>query len=111
MRAGNEAYVDTLKAFARISRGVFTPTDITETWETEKGPVRVEFAYKGERHCLQPKYRDDWLDAQVLFGLDRLIADSGYHFGFYDTGGTDLVVVTLTPEEKRKIKRERGVAF
>ena len=39
-RANNE-YYRTLQEWALISRGAFQPEDITETWESEEGPILV----------------------------------------------------------------------
>ena len=98
-----------MKRLGEISRGVFNPADITETWESDNGPIRVEFTFGGVRHTLQPKYREDWLDTDFIFWIAKLFQDSEYKLAVHP--GDPIAAVVVTPEERNRIKKERGLFF
>lgn len=108
---GNEEYVETLGEWARISRGAFSPGGVVERWEGEKGPVVVEFTLAGTRHRITPEYLDDYIDTGVLSQINRIIAPSGLRFEGIWPVDQSMFIVVLTPEEKQRIERERGLKF
>jgi hypothetical protein len=109
--AANRVYTETLRAWAGISRGAFSPQEITETWESEEGPITVRFTLDGHERVLHPEYADDWLDQRIVVPINRWIRKSGYAFEMYDAFDQTAFVVVLTPEEKRKLEQERGWRF
>ena len=42
---GNEAYVASLEALSNISRGIFKPENIRESWDSPDGPIRLHFDF------------------------------------------------------------------
>src|ERR1051325_4679702 len=60
--AENLVYSGVLPEWARISRGAFAPTEISERWEGEHGPIRLTFKLGGKPASVSPTYQDDWID-------------------------------------------------
>lgn len=52
-----EVYRETLLEWAHISRGAFTPSTITERWDSEEGPVTVTFEHGASSSHLIPNTR------------------------------------------------------
>ncbi len=105
---GNDVYVQTLREWARISKGAFCPREITETWGPKERSVEVAFTLQGKRHVLKPQYHDDWLDAGILDDINDLIAGTRYIFEVLPGGGQDALVFVVTAQESERIARERG---
>jgi hypothetical protein len=100
----NQRYVRTLSDLAEISRGAFDPKDIVETWETETGPIRVEFSYDGQRHLLEPRYENDWLVLEaVLDDLNRLLSPKGVAFVSLAFDQRAWISV-VTPDEHARLR-------
>jgi hypothetical protein len=104
-----DIYAGLVRRLGQISRGAFVPQDIKEVWESEKGPIRVEFRTSGVLHTLEPTYRGKWLDTDFLFKMAELFEGSGYELVIHP--GDRMYATVLTPDEKRRIKRERGFVF
>lgn len=106
-------YTDALRGWARISRGAFRPTDITEAWAGGEGPVTVEFSMDGVRYRLAPKIGEataESLDTNILAGVNGLIAPSGTRFVAVDTTDQTTCLVVVTPAEREALAR-RGWPF
>jgi hypothetical protein len=109
--AANQVYVETLRAWAGISRGAFSPREITETWESDEGPITVRFTLDGDERTLHPEYLDDWLDMEILVPLNGWLRHTGYAFELYEAFDQTAFLVVLTPDEKQRLERERGWRF
>ena len=107
---GLNAYVDTLKALARISRGSFTPTEIVESWDGLKGPIRLSFQHAGKAHTFKMDLWGGMFDFRILLQLNLLLWDTPYR---YEMAPMDdiLFVTVLTANEKTELERLRGLAF
>lgn len=108
---GNGVYVDTLRAWGRISRGAFSPTDIDERWNSGRGPIRVSFKHRNRTEELHPDYCDDYLDMTLLDDINRMIHPAGYVFSTYFPFDQTAFVVVLTENEKKRLERERKWEF
>jgi len=108
--AENQVYSEILAEWARISRGAFTPTGITEDWESESGPIIIRFQLGGQAASLSPAYLDDRTDLDVLRQINSLIAQTGREFA-YAIDGNFALVVCLTHEQKKKMIEDRGFPF
>ncbi|MBN1492286.1 MAG: hypothetical protein JXA69_20400 [Phycisphaerae bacterium] len=106
---GNDVYADIVMRLGEISRGHFSPTDIAETWQAEKGPIRVEFTHGGRRHRIEPKYRDDWIDTDFLFRVREIFPKTEQELVIRP--GDPVCAVVLTQEERQRIRKERGAIF
>jgi hypothetical protein len=110
--ASEKAYVTTLTEWAAISRGAFAPQGVVERWHSEDGPADIEFMLGGRRHRVShPNIRDDYLNITIISDINRLIADSGFHFAVCDNLGLPNWVVALTDAEEIRLSRERGWSF
>lgn len=107
---GKDAYVKVLKQWAAILRGAFNPTDITENWRSEDGPVSVDMIVNGKKRTLYPEQLNGYLDIGILEGINAIIADTGYRFEVMVVD--EMVFVTvLTEPERKKLKEERMLIF
>jgi hypothetical protein len=106
-----DVYRETLLQWARISRGAFTPTAITERWDSEEGPITVTFDHGGRLVTLNPEYANDWTDLEILIPLNRLLEPSGIQFELYEAFDQTAFIVALKAHEKAQLIRERGWRF
>ena len=102
--------VETLQEWARISRGVFLPQNIAETWESEHGPILVNFTLNGVRCSIHVDY-GIWADPSMLTNeINPLILQTGYKFELRDLSSIVWVLV-LTPDEKQRLEKEQFWKF
>lgn len=106
---GNDAYVFFLEQLSEISDNRFVPTDINEFWETETGPISVNFTAWEKQFVFKPEYFDDWLDCRVIEDLNNKLVD--FKCGFY-TIKTDYitgqeVLILFLYEYEKQILEER----
>lgn len=107
---GLGAYVEVLKALARISRGSFLPTDLHEHWDGPDGPIFLRFQWAGKEHQLKVDTWGGVFDFRLLLQLNSLIWDTPYR---YEMAPMDdiLFVTVLTAQEKTDLERLRGLSF
>lgn len=107
---GLNAYVETVKALARISRNAFLPTEISESWDTPKGPIQIHFTVGGKKKTLKVDLWGGMFDFRILLQLNLLLWDTPYR---YEMAPMDniLFVTVLTAQEKTELERLRGLAF
>jgi hypothetical protein len=108
--AENLVYSEVLPEWARISRGAFAPTEISEQWDGKRGPISLSFTLAGKPAKISPAYQDDWIDLEVLHQINILIAASGRQFECA-VDGNFAVVVCVTDEQKRRMQTERLFPF
>lgn len=112
-KLSREMGIAILSRLARISRGVFQPTNISSRWMVDpyyKWSVQeVSFDFKGERRTIQIVLRYDYLMDIGLEELNEIIRDTEYRY--YQLATEDIIVVVLTKEEAEKLRRERGWGF
>ena len=106
----NKVYSDVLIDWGSISFGAFSPTEITEDWGGENGPVTLHFKLEGRSVSIQPAYLDDWIDLDILKQINEGIAQSGREFA-YAVDGNHSVVVCVTPEQKSLMRKQRKFPF
>lgn len=101
-----------LKRLARISRGVFQPTNISSMWLTPKRSKwlvqEVSFDFKGKRHSIEIVLQYDYIEDMGLRELNELIEKTGYKY--YQVEQDYIIVVVLT-KEAEKLEKERGWKF
>lgn len=108
---GNLVYQITLAEWGGISVGSFSPSAITERWDSDAGPVTVTFELDGTEHALQPSYLEDWIDLGILTGINELVASSGRRFESYRAFDQTAFVASLTADERLTLERDRGWCF
>lgn len=103
-------YVDLITAFGKASNGLFTPTNITEKWESDTGPITVSFIHKEERIEFKPKQNNDWLCEQVFEIINVQMTKNGPQkfYRFLGTNGQGLgqyfLYVRMTKEQKNRLE-------
>jgi hypothetical protein len=107
----DEIYEMKLEEWSQISRGVFQPEDIREYWQTETGPIWLEFTLNKQSHRIELEYNDDWLDLNLLTQVNCLISETGYQFVSYETHDQSLCLMVLNDAEKQIIALERKLEF
>jgi hypothetical protein len=108
--AENEVYSEVLPQWARISRGAFAPSGITEHWDTDGGPITLSFQLGGRQASVSPNYQNDWIDLEALRQINELIAPSGRQFECAVDGNFALVLC-LAPEQKTTMRTQRQLPF
>lgn len=105
-----------LERLARISRGVFQPTNISSRWLTPSASKwliqEVSFDFRGRRHSIEIALLHDYIQDMGLRELNELIEDTEYQD--YQVKCRDImriIVVVLTKEEAEKLEKERGWSF
>ena len=107
---GNEAYVASLEALANISRGIFKPDNITESWDTPDGPIRLHFDFEGQSRELKMETWGGAFDFRILLQLNSLLAKTEYRFEMAPMDDI-LFVTVLKAEEKSSLERDRDLSF
>lgn len=108
--ADNKVYIEVLNYFANASNGKFTPTNISEVWESEEGPIKVVFDSNGQQITFEPEYIDDWIDGRI-FGIIQTeikkVSEENFHMCAGpndDWFGQNLIYIRLTTDEKQVLK-------
>lgn len=107
---GNDAYVSSVEALANISRGIFKPQNIKETWDTPQGPIRINFDFEGQSRVLKAETWGGAFDFRILLQLNNLLSKTEYRFEMAPMDDI-LFVTVLKAEEKSDMERDRDLAF
>jgi hypothetical protein len=108
---GNRVYLEAIAALSRISRGVFRPTGVTETWDGPTGPLHIVFHLDGLRRVIRPRYLNDYLDIEGLIdAIDAFMQTDAPRFEIYAPFDQTAFVVCVTDIERRRLE-ERGWSF
>lgn len=107
---GSSVYVRVLKEWGEISQGAFAPTKITETWAGAQGPVQLHLKSNGTDIVLSPAFIQDWIDLEILRGLDEILTPSGKTFE-YVCDGNFAIVLCLTRQQKASMRELRKFPF
>jgi len=107
------AFVEIIEGLAKISSSVFKPVRITEKWESDEGPIRIEFTHGGKNVVIKAEWQTkEWPDIEILKRINPLIASKGYVFVMVECPVTDGPgFMLLSTEEKRKLEKDRGWKF
>ncbi|MCU0354589.1 MAG: hypothetical protein MUD08_12770, partial [Cytophagales bacterium] len=78
-------YEELTKAFADVSRGAFTPTEIIDQFEKDwnKKTTPYGFRFKGKTYSEQLNMNGDWLDSRFFELIEEALADNGVDGKFY----------------------------
>ena len=108
---GNNVYIDFINDLSRISRGVFSPSEISESWETDEGPISIEFFLDGERILINPKYIDDYIDVEIISDINKLLPSDKNKFELYRPFDQTAFILMLSKVEKIQLQKKRGWEF
>ena len=92
-----------------------------ETWESEVGPITLEFDLDNSHYRLSPNYDNDWLDLRIIVEINKILMASGKHwfwgkrrsqlrFEIIQTYDQTSFITVLSPKEKLKMEY-RGFIF
>lgn len=107
---GNDAYVSSLEALAKISRGALSPQNIRESWDTPEGPIRLHFDLDGVARELKMETWGGAFDFRILLQLNSLLEKTEYRFEMAPMDDI-LFVTVLKAEEKSSLECDRDLAF
>lgn len=112
---GNRVFIQSLQQLAHISRGVFKPEKISETWETTTGPVTIKYTHRGSERQLIAPADEGRIDPVVLLQLNLALFRSPLQFelvSYNSPDGQEMFFVTaLNRQERFLIEHQRRVPF
>lgn len=106
----NNVYIDVIEEYATLTKKIFNPKNITETWNSENGPIEVTFELDNKKIEFKPKYNDDWLDSIVFEICNKEIGKKNIRLvdclGDSENGfGQDIAIMRLTKEEQKILEK------
>ncbi|HWB12672.1 MAG TPA: hypothetical protein VG826_25830 [Pirellulales bacterium] len=108
---GNRVYESVLRQWAKISRGAFEPIDVSESWGSESGPVRVSFTFRGTRLAVTARYLDDYLDLSIVRQINAIISDTQLAYEVFEEFDQTAFVVVLNAAHRALLETERAWRF
>jgi hypothetical protein len=110
----SDDYVKALTRWGRISRGVFEPKEIRETWNPIDDllyRLKISFQWNGAPHSIEIETVDEWINLAALDAVNQVIRDSGIQFCVYQSFDQGAYIVALTPQEKTALESKRRWKF
>ena len=109
-------YVLLVEKIARISRGALRPTmfGVRRSRNNEDIPfAHISFVQEGRRYEVSTMAGDWMNEGAIVSGINEILSrsDSPYRIYYCHDDNEDFTLVTLTPDEKAKLERERGWSF
>ncbi|MFH7001030.1 hypothetical protein [Flavobacterium bizetiae] len=112
----NKVYENVINSFSLLSKGKFNPENIDEKWQTNFGPIKVQFKLNKEIVTFEPKYSDDWLDPKIFeicinkiktnnLRIVECLGDSKYGYG------QCISFMRLTKNEQKILEKEYHYMF
>ena len=120
---GSDEYVQALTEWGRISRGVFEPKEIRETWTelhetTPSGApiqgqyhLKISFEWNGAPQTIEFDTPDEWINLEALEAVNKFIRNSGTQLYVYVSFDQCAYIVSLSAQEKLALENERGWKF
>lgn len=99
--ADNKVYVRVLSDLASISRDSFSPSSISEIWESEEGPITVTFETDGKSRSIHPEWCNDWIDLNILNDLNCILKKNGYRYEVFEPEDQAVQLLALSRDEKQ----------
>ncbi len=101
---GKNVYVTVLQAWSAIARGKFLPDEISETWDSEQGPIALAFLLDDEKVRVYPRPMGDEIDLGILPPINRLIEKTGVEFCAHEVFAETGYVIAVTEKEKIQLE-------
>ena len=110
---GAGSYVSIIKELAKITDGVFQPTEISDVVDWENKRMEVSFAHKGKKYTFDLNFYKDWFDPSLIPKLNQAIkgADKQFYLYKYRLYIQSAFVVFISPEQKSRLEEEKGWEF
>lgn len=105
-------YAKSIKDWAKITNGVFSPTIVNEHWRSENGPIEleIEITDKSPQQILLSSEDGHRINPRVIHWLNTLI-NSEEKFYMSDDGGYWIAVFFLTPIQSDLLAQSLGIKF
>ncbi|MCE5227993.1 hypothetical protein LLG95_00145 [bacterium] len=98
-------WIDFLQGWARISRGVFQPTNIKAAMNQEKNAVEIIFDHRGERQSIRLTIDRKGMGPQICEKLNPFVRPAGYEYVLETSDHVQsCLAVVVTPEERNRLK-------
>lgn len=110
----SDDYVEALTRWGRISRGVFEPREIRETWDPideHLYRLKISFRWNGAAHSIEIETVAEWINLAALDAVNQLIREAGIQFHVYLSFDQGSYIVALTTQEKAALETKRGWKF
>jgi hypothetical protein len=106
-------YEEILQSFARISHGVFHPTNIQDDFDRDHTHGEVTFQLAGQKYMRRFNNDGDWVDADFLTYVFGLAAELKLAGRFYSLPGDGQVAhfIYLTPPQAQVLKEKYKLAL
>ncbi|WP_445633985.1 hypothetical protein [Nostoc sp. DSM 114161] len=106
-----DKYKRLIRKFAEVSRGNFTPTDISFDWKNNQ-TAEVSFKLNGKHYFTNLEFQDDFVDDRRLFSLilqlvDQTVANDGRFYPLYEKRNYITGYIFLTSEQRRLLESEK----
>ena len=107
----NAVYKRTLIELAQISRGVFNPKNIFETWESETGPIIISYTQDQKLCSLHPTYLDDYIDLGILNEINEQLDNTKHKFATFQPFDQTAFVLAISQKEEQLLRKYRHWQF
>lgn len=108
----NLSYTYFLEEMKSFTLGHFSPSNIQESWETNGGPIVINYTCENKIFTFSPSYNDDWYDiSECMKQINEILKAKGY--GIYTISaefisGQDVLFIFLSDTEKENLKERLG---
>ncbi|MEN2412399.1 hypothetical protein [Flavobacterium mesophilum] len=109
-----DPYAELIKEFATISNNEFNPTQISNSFDIEKGKkTTLKFKMDNKYYTKVFKIDNDWIDTDFFDFIKSIATEHKLKGQFYElyTGGQDAQVVFLTKEQYDYIRANKLLLF
>jgi len=112
----NEPYTHILKQLARISDGIFTPTNITETWSNDYVDVAIQFQTNDDIWLVKINYGGEGYRGMqdittIVNSANQSLVNQDLQFYMVKTFNHVLCITALTHSNKASLETERNWIF
>lgn len=114
---GNNVYQSLLEEFSKASNNLFLPSEISETWNSDVGPIKLSFISNGQPVLFEPVYMDDWIDESVFEIINEEMRKVSNELFYLCSGpnndwlGQNEIYIRLTANEKTLLEEKLGWNF
>jgi hypothetical protein len=88
-------YVALIQKFAKASRGIFTPSNLTDQFNHDAEEATVSFEFCGSRYEITVPFKNDDFHPDVIHLLNEALEDAGIQQRFFPLFGEDNPGVSI----------------
>ncbi|MEN2401163.1 hypothetical protein GKZ90_0015350 [Flavobacterium sp. MC2016-06] len=109
-----DPYAELIKEFAKISYNEFKPTNISNSFDIEKGKkTTLKFKLGTKSYSKIFKIDNDWIDSDFFAFVKAVVSENKLKGQFYElfTDGQDAQVIYLTTEQYDYLRAQKLLIF